>query len=80
MLYKSIAMRESKDLPFVKNIYFGAMPQYWAYQSKVDPVAFHVTDGDKLVVVGAHTANSLSGGLYLDCAPVAQGISPVMEV
>ena len=34
-----------------------------------EPIAFHVVEDDKLIVVGALAAVSLPDGLYLDCSP-----------
>lgn len=34
-----------------------------------DPIQFHITEDDKLIIVGAMSAISLPDGLYLDCAP-----------
>ena len=32
-----------------------------------DPIIFHVIENDKLIILGAITANGLPDGLYLDC-------------
>lgn len=32
-----------------------------------DPIIFHVIEEDKLIILGAITANDLPDGLYLDC-------------
>lgn len=72
MLYKLIAMRKRKDLPFIERICFGARPLYWAYRSRVDQVDFHVIEDGKLIIAGAKMANSLPDGLYLDCVPSDQ--------
>lgn len=34
-----------------------------------DPITFHVIEDGKLIILGAHTANSLEDGLYIDCEP-----------
>lgn len=42
-----------------------------------DPIAFQVIEDGKLIILGALKANSLPGGLYLDCAPDVDWIYPV---
>lgn len=42
-----------------------------------DPIVFHVIEEDKLIILGAITANVLPGGLYLDC--ISDWVYPVQS-
>ena len=58
----------------VKAIYLGTKPVQRIYHCgeiifRGEPVEFHVMEDGKLMILGALRANSLPGGLYLDCAP-----------
>lgn len=37
----------------------------------LEPVTFNLIEDDKLIILGAHTINSMDDGLYLDCEPDA---------
>lgn len=58
----------------VNAIYHGSNQIHRVYHgSKLifqrEPIAFHVVEDDKLIIVGALAAVSLPDGLYLDCSP-----------
>lgn len=58
----------------VKAIYHAAMAIYRIYHKREIifqgvPVVFHIIEDGKLIILGAHTANSLEDGLYIDCEP-----------
>lgn len=57
----------------VKAIYLGTKPVPRIYHKGniiyQGNVEFHVMEDGKLIILGALRANSLPGGLYLDCAP-----------
>ena len=66
----------------VKGIYPGTRPVHRVYHDgeivfQGDPVVFHMVEDGKLIILGALKANSLPGGLYLDCAPDVDWIYPV---
>lgn len=59
----------------VNAIYRGSTPVQRVYRNgqiifqRIADFDFHVVEDGKLIVFGAYSANSLPGGLYLDCAP-----------
>lgn len=67
----------------VKAIYRGTKPVPRVYhKGKIiyqGNVEFHVVEDGKLIILGALHANSLSDGLYLDCAPDVEWIYPVQS-
>lgn len=67
----------------VKAIYQGTTPVHRVYHNGQiifqNPVEFHVVEDGKLIILGALSANSLTDGLYLDCAPEVEWIYPVQS-
>lgn len=58
----------------VKAIYHGLQQVGRVYHNgqiifQNSPIAFHILDGDKLIIVGALSALELPDGVYLDCTP-----------
>lgn len=58
----------------VNAIYHGSQPVHRVYHGgkiifERSPVAFHVIEDDKLIILGALSVKSYADGLYLDCEP-----------